>query len=144
LLHDIGKTVLEQYYPQAVMQVLQTAERLGIRYHEAEEQILGFNHADVGLALAIHWNLPTVLGEAIGYHHYLPAASVAPRLVAVVAIASDISNALETGMSDGYWHNAISEDAMKTLGITSEQIETLVEGCRVEVERSAGLHNMAA
>lgn len=144
LLHDIGKTVLEQYYPQATLQVVHTAERLGIRHHEAEEQILGFNHADLGLALALHWNLPTVLVEALGYHHYVPAASVAPRLVAVVAIASDIANLLESGVSEEEWQSAINEDAMQTLNITPDQIGTLIEGCRVEVERSAGLHSMAA
>jgi HD-like signal output (HDOD) protein len=144
LLHDIGKTVLEQYYPQAMLQVVQTAERLGIRHHEAEEQILGFNHADVGLALAIHWNLPTALAESLGYHHCISAASAAPRLVAVVAIASDISNMLEDGASDEQWATYVDEHALKTLGISSDQMEALLQGCRVEVERSMGLHSMAA
>lgn len=144
LLHDIGKTVLEQYYPQAIMRVVQTAERLGIRHHEAEEQILGFNHADVGLALAIHWNLPTALAEALGYHHCVPAASTAPRLVAVVAIASDISNLLEEGMDDEQGMAFVNEEALKTLGISSDQMEALLQGCRMEVERSMGLHSMAA
>ncbi|MCL6474453.1 MAG: HDOD domain-containing protein [Firmicutes bacterium] len=144
LLHDIGKTVLEQYYPQAMIQVVQTAERLGIRHHEAEEQILGFNHADVGLALAIHWNLPTALAESLGYHHCISAASVAPRLVAVVAIASDISNMLEDGASDEQWIMYVDENALRTLGISSDQMEALLQGCRVEVERSMGLHSMAA
>ncbi len=144
LLHDIGKAVLEQYYPQAMMQVVQTAERLTIRHHEAEEQILGFNHADVGIALAIHWNLPTVLAEAIGYHHYVKAASTAPKLVAVVAIASDIANMIEDGIDEELWSAIISDDAMDMLGIAPEQVEALLAGCRVEVERSAGMHNMAA
>lgn len=144
LLHDIGKSVLEQYYPQAMLQVVQTAERLGTRHHAAEEQIMGFNHADVGLALAIRWNLPTTLAECIGYHHYVPAACIAPRLVAVVAIASDISNLFEEGRADDSQPVAVNEDAMRILGMTQEQVETLLEGCRVEVERSAGLHSMAA
>jgi len=144
LLHDIGKTVLEQYYPHATMQVVQTAERLGIRHHEAEEQILGFNHADVGLAMALHWNLPTVLAEAIGYHHYIPAASVAPKLVAVVAMASDISNLLEEGVDEQVWPDAVNQQAMELLGIMPEQLEGLITGCRMEVERSAGLHSIAA
>jgi putative nucleotidyltransferase with HDIG domain len=144
LLHDIGKTVLEQYYPHATMQVVQTAERLGIRHHEAEEQILGFNHADVGLAMALHWNLPTVLAEAIGYHHYIPAASVAPKLVAVVAMASDISNLLEEGVDEQVWPDAVNQHAMELLGIMPEQLEALITGCRMEVERSAGLHSIAA
>jgi len=144
LLHDIGKTVLEQYYPQAMLQVVQTAERLGIRHHEAEEQILGFNHADVGLALAIQWNLPIALGEALGYHHCISAASAAPRLVAVVAVASEVSNMLEDGAGDEQWEMYVREDALQTLGISTQQMEALLQGCRVEVERSMGLYNMAA
>jgi len=144
LLHDIGKTVLEQYYPQAMLQVVQTAERLGIRHHEAEEQILGFNHADVGLALAIQWNLPIALGEALGYHHCISAASAAPRLVAVVAVASEVSNMLEDGAGDEQWEMYVREDALQTLGISTPQMEALLQGCRVEVERSMGLYNMAA
>ncbi len=144
LLHDIGKTVLEQYYPQAMLQVVQTAERLGIRHHEAEEQILGFNHADVGLALAIQWNLPIALGEALGYHHCISAASAAPRLVAVVAVASEVSNMLEDGAGDEQWEMYVREDALQTLGISTQQMEALLQGCRVEVERSLGLYNMAA
>ncbi len=144
LLHDIGKTVLEQYYPQAMMRVVQTAERLGIRHHEAEEQILGFNHADVGLALAIHWNLPTVLAEALGYHHCVSAASTAPKLVAVVAIASDIANLIEDAIPEEQRQAFIDEDAMKTLGISADQLEALLQGCQVEMERSMGLYNMAA
>lgn len=144
LLHDIGKAVLEQYYPQAMLQVIHAAERLGIQHHQAEEQILGFNHADVGLALAIHWNLPIVLAEAIGYHHCIPAAVNAPELVAVVAIASDISNMLEDGIDEDLRQAVINKEAMQVLGIAPEQIEALLAGCKVEVERSAGLHNMAA
>lgn len=144
LLHDIGKAVLEQYYPQAMTQVVQTAERLTLRQHEAEEQILGFNHADVGLALAIQWNLPTALAEAIGCHHYVQTATTAPKLVAVVAIASDIANMIEDGIDEDLWSVMISQDALEMLGIAPEQTEALLAGCRVEVERSAGLHSMAA
>jgi HDOD domain. len=130
--------------PQAMLQVVQTAERLGIRHHEAEEQILGFNHADVGLALAIQWNLPIALGEALGYHHCISAASAAPRLVAVVAVASEVSNMLEDGAGDEQWEMYVREDALQTLGISTQQMEALLQGCRVEVERSMGLYNMAA
>lgn len=144
LLHDIGKTVLEQYYPQAMMQVVQTAERLGIRQHEAEEQILGFNHADVAFALAMQWNLPVALSEALGFHHSVAASATAPLLVAVVALSSDIANFLEEAPDQPLETWRFNEDALRILGITTNHLEVLLEGCRVEVERSAGLHNMAA
>lgn len=146
LLHDIGKAVLLQYYPQAMMQTLHTAERLGMKLHEAEDQIFGFNHADLGLLLAMHWNLPSALAEPIGYHHNVSAANSVPKTVAVVSIASDIANFLENCVTGDAQKipNSINATARKILGISDEQLEALLEGCRVEVERSIGMYSLAA
>ena len=36
---------------------------------EAEETILGINHADLGGKIAAQWNFPVEIVEAIAYHH---------------------------------------------------------------------------
>jgi HD-like signal output (HDOD) protein len=36
---------------------------------EAEEEILGINHAQVGGKVAAHWNFPAEIRDAIAYHH---------------------------------------------------------------------------
>jgi HD-like signal output (HDOD) protein len=36
---------------------------------EAEETVLGINHADLGGKIAEHWNFPVEIRDAIAFHH---------------------------------------------------------------------------
>ncbi len=69
LLHDIGKVILLANEEQEFEQVLEEAARSARPELEVEAELLGFNHADVGSALAISWSLPEDLTIAIRYHH---------------------------------------------------------------------------
>jgi len=69
LLHDIGKVLIYQFYPQKFEEIvlLQIDDELsGI---EAEEEILGANHAEIGGFLADKWKFDREIIEAIEYHH---------------------------------------------------------------------------
>jgi putative nucleotidyltransferase with HDIG domain len=69
VLHDIGKLILIEYFYDEFVEALEKAEAEGLSIVDAEEQVLGVSHADVGAWLAEKWNLPTALVRAIGYHH---------------------------------------------------------------------------
>jgi len=69
ILHDIGKLVLIEYFPDEFSEALDLAEAETLTISEAEEQVLGITHADVGGWLAEKWNLPSSLVETITYHH---------------------------------------------------------------------------
>ncbi len=69
LLHDIGKLVVLERFPEKYAEILQNTE---LTTHEAlqrEKEVFGFSHAEVGAALVNHWLLPENLVEAIGRHH---------------------------------------------------------------------------
>ncbi len=70
LVHDIGKIVIALNLPEETKRVsreLLTEE--GRSWWEAEEVVLGFNHADVGGLIARRWNFPEVYCRAIECHH---------------------------------------------------------------------------
>ncbi len=69
LLHDIGKVILGEFVHEALpkIRVLVTEENLS--FLEAEEEVIGINHADVGGRIAAHWNFPEDIAAAIAYHH---------------------------------------------------------------------------
>lgn len=73
LLHDIGKLVMhsqaEKKY-QRVMQVVYAEEQEPI---DAEQEIFGFDHSEVGKLLLAKWGLPDRLALAVGAHHELEA-----------------------------------------------------------------------
>lgn len=69
LLHDVGKLILEECFPDKYMQM--DLERLEQRIPllQAEQNILGVDHTIVGKWLAEEWNLPEVFVHSIWLHH---------------------------------------------------------------------------
>jgi putative nucleotidyltransferase with HDIG domain len=68
LLHDIGKLILIQTegYSKKVGDLLLETE---ITTTEAEYQVFGTSHAEVGGYLLALWGLPGVIIESVAYHH---------------------------------------------------------------------------
>ena len=61
LLHDIGKIVEMLYLPDEFAKVVATINKKNILMLTAEEQVLGYDHAEIGQLLAGKWNLPIKL-----------------------------------------------------------------------------------
>jgi putative nucleotidyltransferase with HDIG domain len=90
LLHDIGELIIFNRLPEqareALLLVLDSADVLAV--NQAEQQVMGFDHAQVGEELARQWKLPPMLEECIAFHHNIPAARRYPREAALVHIAN--------------------------------------------------------
>jgi putative nucleotidyltransferase with HDIG domain len=70
LLHDIGKAVIAQYFPEAVMPIVRLVQEEGVMVSEAEREVLdGYTHSDIGAWVAERWALPEDLVESIANHH---------------------------------------------------------------------------
>lgn len=69
LLHDIGIIVEDQFCNDAFRKILDAASQRNIPHWIAEMEVLGFDHAEIGMRLLRDWQLPEELTTAIGYHH---------------------------------------------------------------------------
>jgi HD-like signal output (HDOD) protein/CheY-like chemotaxis protein len=68
MLHDIGKLVLAVNLPKDYTEATRLAHD-GLELPLAEQEVFGFNHADVGGYLIGLWGLPVPVVEAIALHH---------------------------------------------------------------------------
>lgn len=68
LVHDIGKLIMGEFVEEATERIFQLVSQ-GHSFLEAEEEILGINHADLGGRIAEFWHFPKELCLAITYHH---------------------------------------------------------------------------
>lgn len=68
-LHDIGKVILAANLPGKYQEVLDAVREEGILLPEAEQNILGADHAHVGGYLLSLWGLPNHVAEAVMRHH---------------------------------------------------------------------------
>jgi PAS domain S-box-containing protein len=71
LLCDIGSLILMEGCPEKYETILrQSPESLVHRQCELEEEVFGFNHAELGAEVLRRWGLPEDITEAIRYHHF--------------------------------------------------------------------------
>lgn len=102
LLHDIGELVIFNRMPEqakdALLLVLDSADELAI--HQAEQEVMGLDHAQVGAELARQWKLPPLLEECIAFHHDINSALKYPRETAIVHIANIFAQMAEVHTQD--------------------------------------------
>jgi HD-like signal output (HDOD) protein len=70
LLHDLGKLLLAANLPEAFRQAIALAREQGRPVWEAESQVLGVCHAELGACLLGIWGLPAPIVEAVALHHF--------------------------------------------------------------------------
>lgn len=70
LLHDIGSLFLASTMPDEFCPVLARMNETGCRQFEAEEELLGVTHAEIGAYLLGLWGIPHLAVEAIAHHHH--------------------------------------------------------------------------
>jgi putative nucleotidyltransferase with HDIG domain len=70
LLHDVGKLVLARFLGPDLLAGLAAARAEGERSMiQAEIDVLGVHHGELGGLVARNWNLPERLCDAIAHHH---------------------------------------------------------------------------
>jgi HD-like signal output (HDOD) protein len=70
LLHDIGSLFLASAMPKEFCATLASASERGCKHFEAEEELLGTSHAEIGAYLLGLWGIPNLAIEAIAHHHH--------------------------------------------------------------------------
>ncbi|MFA5880997.1 MAG: HDOD domain-containing protein [Eubacteriales bacterium] len=126
LLHDIGKIVLNTYMKESFHSVIEKVNKENIPFMDAEQQILGFDHAIVGSRVAEKWNLPQELVEAIASHHSPSRAEINPKLTSLTHIADAASMAMGIGLGGDGMLYPFDGFATRQLNITEEIIEQTI------------------
>jgi putative nucleotidyltransferase with HDIG domain len=128
LLHDIGELVifnrLAAQAKEALLLVLDNVDELPV--YEAEWQIMGFDHAQVGGELARQWHLPPLLEDCIACHHAVDKAQRHPREAALVHIANILALLAEVDTLDLADVPPIDPRAWEITGLDEDAIEPTV------------------
>lgn len=118
LLHDVGKVILAQAFPDrmaAVSGLVSTRHCLMI---EAEQEVFGVGHPEVASWLLKRWALPDELTTPIAHHNnFHPARDFADR-TAIVHLADILARAKGIGDPGDRRIPRINPDAWKLLNLT--------------------------
>jgi len=71
LLHDIGKMVIIDIFPESHQKIEDLKQKRKLHVIEAEQEVLDTDHCIIGKLLATRWDLPKYIVDSIWLHHQL-------------------------------------------------------------------------
>ncbi|MBD2858131.1 HDOD domain-containing protein [Spongiibacter sp. KMU-158] len=136
LLHDIGHLIMFSRAPDASEKAL----TLSLEDYDdseiflAEQETLGFDHSDVGLELARHWNLPQILQDCIYAHHEPYKLENPATLVWVIHIANSFAVLAEINSENIEDASKIKDEAWEVTGLSPAALPDCIAFARESVE----------
>ncbi len=125
IIHDIGKTVLAIYVQNTYKDILDTVRKNGIPFQQAEKEIMGYDHQEIGERVLAKWKFPEVLKAIVQFHHQPDRAPGEFKpYTSIVHIANTICLMAGIGIgSDGLYHE-LNDAAITTIKLTDQDLET--------------------
>jgi putative nucleotidyltransferase with HDIG domain len=127
LLHDIGKVIIRLNFGDDYRQLLSLIGEKDVSMIEAERELLGTDHAEVGAWLAKSWFLPDRLVEPIACHHNVSAAFSFSLQASLVHLADVLVKASDFGFSGDDFVPRIIPTAWEKIGMTDSLLAEVVE-----------------
>lgn len=133
LFHDLGRLLLYRRLPREMTCALRLSRRLRAPLHEAEQDLLGFDHALLGRELLTSWRIPSPLPDLVGFHH-APSEAGAPEGAAQLHVADILSLALQIGTSGSLFVPSLKAEAWENLGLEPEALPGLIAQGERQIE----------
>ena len=131
LLHDVGKLILEECFPEKYELVDKRCQDEHEPWFIAEKEILGIDHTTVGKWLAAKWNLPRTLIQTIWLHHQPLSALldldfvINKKLIAIVSLSNMLAHEIMADSLSVLQSAPELEEVLDFLGISAQQLEEL-------------------
>ena len=97
LLKDIGKVILDQYVGDVVEEINTIVEEQHLTFREAEKQVIGIDHAELGGMVAQSWNFSPEMVEIIQNHHHPQESTISEMESSIVYLADTICMMMGVG-----------------------------------------------
>lgn len=130
LVHNLGKTVLGSRLEGHGASIQNVAAQKEVTFAEVERAVIGFDHSEVGAALAEKWNLPDSLIAGIRYHHAPEETTDHRELVDCVHVGESLAFAMDLGIKEQGMLYQVSQGAIHRLQIQPSDYEEIVANCK--------------
>ncbi|MBP8828904.1 MAG: HDOD domain-containing protein [Desulfobacter sp.] len=134
LLKDIGKTVLDKFIRDAFEKISNLVINENFSFMEAEKQIIGVDHAELGAMIAKMWKFSPRMVGIIRNHHLSSETMVRDKDLAVVYLSDCICMMMGMGVgADGLAYR-FHPQAMDHIGISAEDTLKIIAdfACRMD------------
>lgn len=143
LLHDIGLLITAMFSPEMFDRVIRSGEESNRPIIEAEREILGTDHTELGEMISREWNLPSEIGLAIKFHHSPDHAATDPysQKLAQIVYLSNLMTDIFKG-EDGRRTSLFTKEASRIFGLDQEHIHSVLFSFGSKVKEVAAIFDI--
>lgn len=121
LLHDLGIPIIYKFFNKEFKEIVNLVNKNKLSYLEAEEEVLGITHQEIGRYLVDKWNLPVSIADVISYHHKPSLAENNRELAALVHLADNMTSKLMIGDFSWDQSSIIDPEIIEILKLGDEE-----------------------
>ncbi len=139
VIHDIGKLFFLKTMNKAYSKVVNFVHENEVTIQEAEKEIIGITHMEVGGLLAERWKLPTTIKNSIKYHSTGVVNGRLDLQVSSVHLANIIARIMELGYPGDYLVHQPNLDIWKILNIDTKSFPQILPRIISDYEQSVSI-----
>lgn len=141
LLHDIGRLVLVTQFPANYEATMAHREKQDCSLLDAEQAVLGINHAKVGHILTQYWKFPESIQAAVACHHAPEVKGMQP-LALVILAANIIAHALDLSGDTDDLVPPVPTGLWKQLGLDETTLRVVFKNAEKQFEGASLVLNI--
>jgi putative nucleotidyltransferase with HDIG domain len=134
LLHDIGKTVLTRYVKTYFDLIIGAINAKKVRFIDAEREILGIDHQQLGAIIARRWRFPGEVIDSIGYHHQPQEAHEHVDMIGIIYVSNRMVAGMGIGCGVDGFFQPNQDSVFSRLGLTTRMVDKLMAETLEELE----------
>jgi HD-like signal output (HDOD) protein len=137
LLHHIGIMFFLHHYPESYRRVIERKVKARTLV-DAEHEVFGVDHCEIGYHLARRWNLPDYIGTAIRDHHDFTEASPRDAIQNIIRLATLMTDdAITTYIADLEDRMMRVNEVSERIGLSKDSVDRLSSSLLAETMRVA-------
>jgi putative nucleotidyltransferase with HDIG domain len=135
LLHDIGQMVIGQYMPDEFQQAITLCSECQLSICEAEREVFGVDHAEIGAMLVENWQLSPALISCIRNHHKIADIAQPSLLDKTIFVANQVSKLLGEDLAGLSQQEPAPQSIIEWLGMPVDEVAGSLSGLNEEIEK---------
>ena len=142
LLKDIGKVVLDRFIQSSLPKIEGLVQNYGFSFIEAEKEVIGTDHAEIGAMISKMWKFSPTLVKIIRHHHLTDQSMQEEPDVAIVYLADCICMMMGIGIGADALAYRFDRDILNNLEMNPADISQLMADFTFNMQKVENLLNI--
>lgn len=129
LMHRVGQLLIHLAYPAASKQLTRANAPTGVDQLKVERSLTETDHCEVGAELAIRWNFPPEIQDALRWY-VTPLEHGSSLLPAIVNVSSQVALGLISSHSQDEIIASLDTSVLQKLSLETADVAWRIEACK--------------